>query len=89
MLASGQHGTLYVGVTNDLARRAQEHREGTATGFTARYGVHRLVWYEDYPRIDEAIGREKQLKKWRRDWKLRLIEEFNPDRLDLYPTLNR
>ena len=89
MLASGRHGTLYVGVTNDLARRIFEHKEGLAQGFTSKYGVKRLVWYEAYERIDEAIAREKALKKWRRDWKIRLIEEMNPEWEDLYLALNQ
>ncbi len=70
MLASGRHGTLYVGVTNDLARRIFEHKEQLTEGFTSRYGVTRLVWYESYNQITEAIAREKELKKWRRDWKI-------------------
>ena len=89
MLASGRHGTLYVGVTNDLARRIFEHRESLTKGFTSQYGVTRLVWYEAYERIDEAIAREKALKKWRRDWKIRLIEEMNPEWEDLYLALNQ
>ncbi len=79
MLASGRHGTLYVGVTNDLARRIFEHKEQLTEGFTSRYGVTRLVWYESYNQITEAIAREKELKKWRRDWKIWLIEDMNPE----------
>jgi putative endonuclease len=89
MLASGRHGTLYIGVTNDLARRMSEHQAKTMPGFTVQYDVTRLVWYEDYERIDEAIAREKSLKKWRRDWKIRLIEEMNPEWEDLYLVLNQ
>ena len=89
MLASGRHGTLYVGVTNDLARRIYKHKEGFTKGFTSKYDVTRLVWYEAYGRIDEAIAREKALKKWQRDWKIRLIEEMNPEWEDLYLTLNQ
>ena len=89
MLASGRHGTLYVGVTNDLARRIHEHKTKVIKGFTSKYDVSRLVWYEAYERIDEAIAREKALKKWHRDWKIRLIEEMNPEWEDLYPTLNQ
>ena len=89
MLASGRHGTLYVGVTNDLARRVYEHKTKAIKGFTSEYDVSRLVWYEAYERIDEAIAREKALKKWRRDWKIRLIEEMNPEWEDLYLALNR
>lgn len=89
MLASRRHGTLYIGVTNDLARRIDEHRSKAVSGFTAQYDVARLVWYESYERIDEAIAREKALKKWRRDWKIRLIEEMNPEWEDLYVVLNQ
>jgi putative endonuclease len=89
ILASGRHGTLYLGVTNDLARRVWQHKTKALPGFTRKYGVDRLVWYESYDRIDEAIPREKSLKKWRRDWKLRLIEEMNPEWEDLYLVLNR
>jgi putative endonuclease len=89
MLASRRHGTLYVGVTNDLSRRVGEHRSKAVSGFSARYDVTRLVWYEGYERIDEAIAREKALKKWRRDWKIRLIEEMDPEWQDLYLALNQ
>ncbi len=89
MLASRRHGTLYIGVTNDLPRRTGEHRSKAVSGFTAQYDVTRLVWYESYARIDEAIAREKALKKRRRDWKIRLIEEMNPAWEDLYPVLNQ
>ncbi len=88
LLASRHHGTLYIGVTNDLARRIGEHRSKATPGFSATYDVTRLVWYESYERIDEAIAQEKSLKKWRRDWKIRLIEEMNPDWSDLYESLN-
>jgi putative endonuclease len=84
LLASRKHGTLYLGVTSNLARRVYEHREGLTPGFTSRYGVKRLVWYEPHAGAPTAIGREKQIKKWRRDWKIGLIEEANPDWLDLY-----
>ena len=89
MLASGRHGTLYVGVTSDLARRVHEHKTKVIKGFTSKYDVSRLVWYEAYGKIDEAIAREKALKKWHRDWKVRLIEEMNPEWEDLYFTLNQ
>lgn len=89
MLASRRHGTLYIGVTNDLPRRMSEHRSKAVPGFTAQYDVTRLVWYESYELIDEAIAREKALKKWRRDWKIRLIEEMNPEWEDLYLVLNQ
>ncbi|TXN63412.1 GIY-YIG nuclease family protein [Methylobacterium sp. WL6] len=87
MLASRRHGTLYLGVTNDRARRVHEHKVKRNRGFTATYAVDRLVWYEFYDRIVDAIDREKALKKWRRDWKIRLIEDLNPEWSDLYPTL--
>jgi len=85
LLASGKHGTLYIGVTNDLVRRIYEHKNKVVRGFTIRYDVTNLVWYEVYDDPASAIAREKELKKWRRDWKIRLIEEDNPDWSDLYP----
>ncbi|WP_186418048.1 GIY-YIG nuclease family protein [Bosea sp. CS1GBMeth4] len=87
LLASGQHGTLYLGVTRDLARRVYEHKSKALPGFSRKHGVDRLVWYEEYPTAVEAIEREKDMKKWRRDWKVRLIEEQNPLWADLYPLL--
>ena len=81
------YGTLYIGVTNDLARRVYEHREGLVDGFTKKYGLKRLVYYEEYPTPVEAIEREKKLKKWKRDWKKQLIEKFNPTWRDLYVDL--
>jgi putative endonuclease len=87
ILASRKHGTLYIGVTNELLRRTYEHREGLVEGFTRRYGVKRLVYYETYQDIREAIQREKALKEWRRDWKIALIERDNPDWCDLYGEL--
>ena len=89
MLASQRNGTLYIGVTNDLARRVYEHRTGAVPGFTAKYGVKLLVWYELHGMIDEAIAQEKRIKRWRRAWKLELIERFNPQWRDLYETLNQ
>jgi putative endonuclease len=85
LLASTKHGTLYLGVTNDIVRRAYEHRTKSVDGFTKRYDVDKLVWFEIYDDIANAITREKELKKWRRDWKVRLIENENPDWTDLYP----
>ena len=85
LLASRRHGTLYLGVTNDLLRRVWEHKNKVAPGFTTTYDVDRLVWYEAHSDITAAITREKQIKKWRRDWKIRLIEEQNPGWVDLYP----
>jgi len=89
ILASRRNGTLYVGVTTDLSRRVWEHKNGLTPGFTSRYRVHLLVWYEAYDRIVEARAREHAVKRWRRAWKLRLIEEMNPDWRDLYFDLNR
>jgi putative endonuclease len=89
MTASRRYGTLYLGVTNDLSRRVWEHKTKAFKGFSAKYGVDRLVWYETYEQIDEAIAREKAMKKWYRDWKIRLIEEMNPEWQDLYLILNR
>ncbi|HEY2426375.1 MAG TPA: GIY-YIG nuclease family protein [Pseudolabrys sp.] len=79
ILASGRHGTLYIGVTNDLSRRLGEHRAGTADAFTKKYRVYRLVHVERFDTAYQAITREKHLKKWNRDWKIRLIEENNLD----------
>jgi putative endonuclease len=88
LLASKKHGTLYLGVTNDLVRRGYEHRTKAVEGFTSRYGVDKLVWFEIYDDAITAIAREKELKKWRRDWKIRLIEEENPGWVDLYPSIS-
>lgn len=87
MLASRKHGTLYVGVTTELVARVVQHREGLTPGFTARYGVKRLVWFEGHENIVLAIRREKSLKKYRRGWKINLIERDNPDWDDLFPAL--
>ena len=81
------NGTLYVGVTSDLARRAYEHREGIIGGFSKQYGLKRLVWAERHDDIRSAIQREKSLKKWPRRWKARLILDTNPGWVDLYDTL--
>jgi putative endonuclease len=89
ILASRQRGTLYTGVTNDLARRVFEHREKLAKGFTRQYDVTRLVYYETYDAPDTAIAREKRLKRWNREWKIQAIEAFNPEWRDLYEDLNR
>jgi putative endonuclease len=87
MLASRKHGTLYIGVTSDLISRIVQHQDGVFDGFTKRYGVTRLVWYETHDLITDAIRREKQLKKYRREWKLNLIEAMNPGWDDLFPSL--
>lgn len=84
ILASDRNGTLYVGVTNDLVRRVWEHKNKVADGFTKKYGVHKLVYFEDTTDVGSAIAREKQLKNWQRKWKLELIEKSNPDWKDLY-----
>jgi len=88
LLASKKHGTLYLGVTNDVVRRVYEHRTKAVGGFTTRYGVDKLVWFEIYENTATAIAPEKELKKWRRDWKIRLIEEQNPGWSDLYPGIS-
>jgi putative endonuclease len=84
ILASKRNGTLYIGVTSDLIQRIWQHREGVVEGFTQQYAVKTLVWYEQHETMESAIMREKALKKWNRDWKLRLIEERNPDWNDLW-----
>jgi len=87
IMTNKPNGTLYVGVTNDLARRAWEHREGVADGFTKRYGLKRLVYYECHDDIVAAIQREKNIKHWSRAWKVGLILEANPEWADLYDQL--
>jgi putative endonuclease len=87
ILASQRNGTLYVGVTNDLLRRVSEHRAHTVEGFTKRYNVTRLMWFEEHSFIQEAIRREKQIKAWKRAWKIELFSESNPNWDDLYPSL--
>ncbi|GGD10612.1 GIY-YIG nuclease family protein [Aquisalinus flavus] len=87
ILANRKNGTLYVGVTSDLATRVWQHRQKRHPGFTARYDVHKLVWHSTFDSVEAAIDFEKRLKKWRRAWKIALIEERNPDWEDLYPTL--
>ena len=87
LLASRRNGTLYVGVTSDLIQRVWQHKNDLVEGFTRRYGVHRLVWYELYDTMETAIAREKAIKEWKRAWKRRLIEEANLDWDDLYPSL--
>jgi putative endonuclease len=89
LTASQKHGTLYLGVTNDLVRRIYEHKTKATPGFTKQYNVVRLVWYEIYDDPTNAIAREKEIKKWPRDWKISLIEEENPDWLDLFASLTR
>jgi putative endonuclease len=87
MLASKPYGTLYIGVTGDLVSRIAQHKSGEIAGFTSKYNVHHLVWFECFGEIDAAIEREKTMKKWRRDWKINLLERDNPHWEDLYPRL--
>jgi putative endonuclease len=87
LLASRKDGTLYVGVRSDLVARIYSHKQGMVGGFTKHYQVDRLVYFEGFAEIGEAIRREKQIKKWNRAWKIRLIEEKNPDWCDLYPEI--
>lgn len=87
LLASKRNGTLYVGVTSDLVKRIWEHKNHFVEGFTKQYGVDRLVWYEVHETMESAIWREKAVKEWQRAWKLKLIEDANPDWKDLYDTI--
>jgi putative endonuclease len=89
LLASRKHGTLYIGVTGDLVRRVYQHKTKAVGGFTSKYEVSRLVWFEACEDVTAAIAREKEIKKWRRDWKLNLVERDNPDWLDLSETITR
>ena len=87
MLASGMRGTLYIGVTNDLLRRVHEHKTSVTEGFTKQYGVKQLVWFDTTPDIEAAIAQEKRMKRWRRQWKIDLVERGNPTWRDLYDNL--
>ena len=87
ILANKRNGTLYVGVTSDLPKRIWEHKSKVVEGFTNKYGVNKLVWYEIDHTMESAIQRENTIKKWRREWKLRIIEEMNPEWKDLYEEL--
>ncbi|MGA7973791.1 MAG: GIY-YIG nuclease family protein [Pseudolabrys sp.] len=89
LLASKKQGTLYLGVTRGLVRRIYQHREKLLPGFTSKYDVRRLVWFEVYDDPTSAISREKEIKKWRRAWKIALIEKDNPDWKDLYPDVTQ
>ena len=89
ILASARNGTLYVGVTSNLIQRVWQHKEGLIDGFTKRYRVKNLVWFEQHEDAESAIRREKQIKKWERQWKVRLLEAGNPYWNDLYPELVR
>ena len=84
ILASGPRGTLYTGVTSDLCKRVSEHRSGLVEGFTKKYGVKRLVWFEPHGSMESAIMREKRIKKWNRRWKIELVAETNPEWSDLF-----
>ena len=87
VLSSRKHGTLYIGVTSNMLRRVWEHKRGCVPGFTRRYGVNHLVYYEAYESPEAAICREKAMKKWKREWKISLIEKHNPEWVDLFHTL--
>ncbi|MEO1656345.1 MAG: GIY-YIG nuclease family protein [Pseudomonadota bacterium] len=84
IMTNQKRGTLYIGVTSNLAKRVYEHREGLTPGFTSKYGLKRLVWYEGFERMSEAVAAEKRMKRWRRQWKIELIEKENPDWRDLW-----
>ncbi len=86
-MAGGRNGTLYIGVTSDIVKRVWQHKTNATDEFTKDYAVHQLVWYEVHENMESAISREKALKKWNRIWKLRLIEQFNPEWQDLYEQL--
>ena len=87
MLANKRNGTLYVGVTSNIVKRIWEHKNNVVESFSKKYGLHNLVWYEMHATMESAIGREKQIKNWKRDWKIRRIEEENPEWNDLYPSI--
>jgi len=87
ILCNKRNGTLYAGVTSDLVKRIYEHKNNFVDGFTKKYGVHRLVWFETHESAESAITREKQIKKWKRTWKLNLIEQINPKWIDLYESI--
>jgi putative endonuclease len=87
ILASKPRGTLYIGVTNGIIRRIEQHREGKASSFTRKYKVHQLVWYQEFGYVRDAIQREKTMKEWPRAWKVNLIERENRHWIDLYPSL--
>ena len=87
IMASRRNGTIYIGVTSDLPKRVWQHREGVIEGFTKKYGCKMLVWFERHDDIEGAIRREKQMKEWKRSWKLREIEKMNPDWDDLFESI--
>jgi putative endonuclease len=86
-MSNQRNGTLYIGVTSDLIKRVWQHKHEVADGFTKKYGLHTLVWYECHETMESAISREKALKNWHRIWKIRIIEQMNPDWQELYNTL--
>ena len=87
ILASKKDGALYTGITSDLLARVSQHRRGAFSGHTRKYHIHRLVWFEDFAEVDDALNFEKRLKRWRRPWKDELIGKFNPGWIDLYDEL--
>ena len=87
ILCNKRNGTLYTGVTSNIVKRVYEHKHNLVEGFTKKYNVHRLVWYEQLESVNSAISREKQLKRWKRAWKLELIEKYNPKWNDLYESI--
>ncbi len=87
ILCSKRNGTLYTGITSDIVKRVYEHKHGLVEGFTKKYNVHHLVWYEIHESAESAIVREKQIKKWKRAWKLKIIEKENPQWIDLYKSI--
>jgi len=87
ILCSKRNGTLYTGVTSDIIKRVYQHRNNLVDGFTNKYNIHRLVWYEIHETAEAAIIREKRIKKWKRAWKLQLIEQHNPEWNDLYESI--
>jgi putative endonuclease len=89
LLASKRFGTLHIGSTSDLVRRVWEHKVKAIPGFTAKYGVERLVWFERHDTLETAMQREKRIKSWKRGWKIELIEKDNPRWIDLYPSISR
>lgn len=88
ILASQRNGTLYIGVTSDLLHRMEQHREGVGSAFVKKYNIHKLVYFEEYPLYADAIQRESSLKRWKRSWKLALIEKHNPSWTDLLESWN-
>ena len=87
ILSSKRNGTLYTGVTSDIIKRVYEHKQNVVEGFTKKYNIHMLVWYEIHDSAESAINKEKQIKKWKRTWKLKLIEKDDPEWIDLYESI--